>query len=319
MKNISRIIIAVFLSIATSQLGFANAFTKKADLIYPAAIFDFVEKDKHLSGLGKKISTIIYSGLVVDPAISLVDREEIDKLVDESVLNLSGMVNANHANQIGQLTGAKIIVTGSVFEVEDSLMIVSKIIGTETSRVMGASAKGKSITSIVTLAEDLAKKIANIISKDAKSLVAKPVHRSDRIAALKQQLIAAEKPSVTIDIKEHHINRSTVDPAAEIEMMFFSKESGFEVINKGTAKSSNAKLLISGEGFTEFATRKGDLVGVKARLEVKVIDQETQQVLAVDRQTALEVDLSEIIASKKALQKASAQIAERILPKIVGS
>ena len=35
------------------------------------------------------------------------------------------------------------IVTGSVVVVDDSLYLVAKVIGTETSRVLGASSKGK--------------------------------------------------------------------------------------------------------------------------------------------------------------------------------
>ena len=39
--------------------------------------------------------------------------------------------------------------------------------------------------------------------------------------------------------------------------------------------------------------------------------------LATDRQTAVVVDLTEQIAGKAALQKAAAEIAERMLPKLV--
>jgi hypothetical protein len=77
-------------------------------------------------------------------------------------------------------------------------------------------------------------------------------------------------------------------------------------------------VQITGEGLTEFATRNGNLIAVKARLEVKAVDRASGRVLAIDRQTEQEVDLSEMVAGKKALQRASAKIAERILPKIAG-
>ena len=63
--------------------------------------------------------------------------------------------------------------------------------------------------------------------------------------------------------------------------------------------------------------RRGNLVAVKARLEVKAIDPKTDKVIAVDRQVAVVVDLTEQIAGKKALQRAAAVIAERMLPKLV--
>jgi hypothetical protein len=56
---------------------------------------------------------------------------------------------------------------------------------------------------------------------------------------------------------------------------------------------------------------------VKARLEVKAIDRASGEVIAVERQTRVAVDLSEQIAAKTALQEAAADIAERLLPKLV--
>jgi hypothetical protein len=52
-------------------------------------------------------------------------------------------------------------------------------------------------------------------------------------------------------------------------------------------------------------------------VELKAVDRQTGKVIAVDRQTVLAVDLSEQIAGKAALQAAAADLAERMLPKIV--
>lgn len=312
MKKTYYFLLVYCLSILFTPTSYAG----NSENIYPAAIFNFVEKGSSLNGMGEKVSNIVFSQLVVEPNITLVDREELDKLEDEATLNLSGMVNTLQANQIGQLTGAKIIVTGTIFAIEDTIMIVAKIIGAETSRVLGASVKGNFNDSIVALSETLSAEIANTIIHNSNILVAKPISRRDRIAALKLRLNSVKKPSLTVDIKERHINRSSVDPAAETEMLFYSTEVGFEAIDKGSDGAKKAAILIVGEGFTELATRKGDIVGVKARLEVKAIDQVTKRVIAVDRQTELEVDLSEMIAAKQALAEASAKIAERMLPKL---
>ena len=59
------------------------------------------------------------------------------------------------------------------------------------------------------------------------------------------------------------------------------------------------------------------IASVKARLEVKATDRVGGKVLAIDRQIAVEVDLTEQLAGKKALQNAAATIAERLLPRIV--
>ncbi len=94
-------------------------------------------------------------------------------------------------------------------------------------------------------------------------------------------------------------------------MQVIAKELGFEV----TEDESQADIVIKGEGFSEFAMRKGNLISVKARVEIKALDKK-QNIIAVDRQTSVEVDVVELMAGKKALQNASAKIASRLLVKI---
>ena len=110
---------------------------------------------------------------------------------------------------------------------------------------------------------------------------------------------------------------NTFDPAAETEMSALAKASGFELIDPEDGTEGKADVLIKGEAFSEFAGRVGPLVSVRARVEIKAVDRRSGKVLAVDRQTVRAVDLSEQIAGKTALQEAAADIAGRLLPKLV--
>ena len=53
---------------------------------------------------------------------------------------LSGAVKASEANKIGQLTGAKLLISGSVIQVDKKTYLVARIVGTETSRILGVPA-----------------------------------------------------------------------------------------------------------------------------------------------------------------------------------
>lgn len=288
----------------------------EAPAVYPSAIFPFEERGSGVKEYGQKVSDILFANLVADPGMFLVDRQDIQKTLAEQELNLSGMVAADQAIKVGKLVGAKILITGSIIEADKTLYVIAKIIGTETSRVFGESVKGKTSDEIAPLAEKLAAQVAASITKNADFLIAKEVKVEDRIAALNKVLGDTKRPTVMVKVTERHVGQATIDPAAETELILFCKGTGFEVLDPKTSEKK-ADIVIEGEGFSEFALRRGNLISVKARVEIKAIDRGTDKILATDRQTAVVVDLTEQIAGKAALQAAAAQIAERLLPKIV--
>ncbi|NOY74771.1 MAG: curli assembly protein CsgG [Kiritimatiellaeota bacterium] len=315
-KQTMRVLGVLSVAFGIASAGFADEkaevgkdSAKTADSVYPVAIFDFAERNSSVRGMGKQVSDLLFAGLAENPNLWLVERSEMKKILDESELNLSGMVGASQAIKIGHLTGAKIIVTGSVFKVAGKTYLVAKIIGTETSRVLGKSVKGNE--GLDNLAEKLAKAVSTVITGKADMLVAKVRTKKDIVADIKKAIGDKKRPKVFISVTERHIGQTTIDPAAQIELQSICKASGFTV----TENENDADVLIKGEGFAEFATRRGNLVSVKARLELKALDK-NGEILAVDRQTDVQVGLAERVAGKQALQNASAKIAERLLPKI---
>ena len=159
-----RVMYSVLLSLAT-LLGatlpvLAADQQAKAPHVYPAAILPFQERGRDAKDEGSKVTDLLFAQLAAEPSLVLVDRADIAKLLAEQEVNLSGLVNPQQATKVGQLTGAKLLITGSVLQVDNSVYLIAKIIGTETSRVVGASVKGNVRDDLGKLVAELAKEIS---------------------------------------------------------------------------------------------------------------------------------------------------------------
>src|SRR5581483_5933455 len=148
------------------------------------------------------------------------------------------------------------------------------------------------------------------------TLVAKVESREDRVAKIKKTLAGKTLPAVSVNIGERHFGGPVVDPAAQTEFGLILQQCGFKLVD--AASTNKADVEISGDAFSAFGIRKGNLISCKARVEVKVTNKDSAAVIAVDRQTSVAVDIAEQTAAKTALQNAAAELAERLLPKIVG-
>ena len=310
MKNKLTLILA-----ALAFAGITAIHAAEPPEILTVAVFDFESKDEAVRDLGPKVATLVNAALSAEPTVITVERAELEKALGEQELGLSGTVSSETAAKVGHLTGAKVLVTGRVFKVDKETMIVAKVIGTETSRVYGEMVKGGPGASIADLATDLAKKISATVVEKGTNLVAKVETPEARLERIKKSLKGDKRPVLSIKITEHHFNGPTIDPAAETELGKIAGDCGFKLADDKS--DLKADIEITGEALSEFGMRKGNLVSCKARVEIKVRQRSTGNILFVDRQTSVAVDLTEQVAAKTALQNAAAMLAERVLPKMV--
>jgi TolB-like protein len=285
-----------------------------AEPILTVAVFDFDSRDEAVRDLGPKVATLINVNLSADPNLVTVERADLEKALGEQELGLSGTVNADNAAKVGQLTGAKVLVTGKVFKADEQTIIVAKIIGTETSRVYGEMVQGGPSSTIVDLSASLAKKIAADVEAKSDTLMAKVETRDERIARLKKALDGKQLPVVSVNISERHYGPRIIDPAAQTELSVLLQQCGFKLADDNS--TNKAAIEITGEAFSAYGMQKGNLISCKSRIEIKVRDVASGNLLLVDRQTSVGVDVAEQTAAKTALENAADELAERVIPKL---
>ncbi len=276
------------------------------------AVLDFEAREDLGRDFGRDVSTLLNAHLSGNPSIWMVERAELDRALGEQALGLSGLADPSTAARVGRLIGAKVLVTGRAFRAGSELILVAKVLGTETSRVYGEMVKAPKDTAMTRPAEELAAKVAATVAAKAETLVAKEVPRSDRIAALKASLKGDRRPSVSVRLPEVHFGTPAVDPAAQTELSLCFREMGCELQD---GKSAN--LEITGEAFSEVVLRRGGLVSCKARVEIQVRDRASGKLLLSDRQHGLAVDVGEQVAAKRALMEAATELAVRIVPRLL--
>ena len=300
------------------------------------AVLDFESTDRAVVDLGEKIGDWLPVFLSMDDRLAWVERTKLKEILQEMELGASGIVDAQQATKIGGLVGAQVLVMGRAFVVNGKLYLTGKAISVETSRLGAELAKGELDADLDVIVQELAEKLTTWLGENADKMVAKIATPADQVAALRKALKGQKLPTMAAIVIETHVGQATIDPAAETEVIYLMRKVGAPVLSGRELKMADwaleyfndadlpvpgtaemADIVIVGEGFSEFAGRKGNLITVKARVELKALDRRTRRVLAISRKEAVHVDLAEQIAAKTALQKAAGQAVVEMLPEAV--
>lgn len=280
------------------------------------AVLGFTVSEGMRPETGNDLAVLLTVELSMRDGLLLVERTSLEKILGEQGIGMSGAVNPATASQVGELVGAKVMVSGRVIGIGSDYYAVAKVMGTETGRVFGEKVKFSELDALDEATTELAEKVAVVLEKQRGALVAEKQEVVDLVAMLKPKLKGKTLPSVYVEIPEWHIGRAVPDPAAQTELVRLLRQLGFEVLDKG--KRAEANVVISGEAFSEFAMRLGEMVSCRARVEVKLTEVSSSKLLWADRETAISLGLAENIAGKDALQQAALEMSERLVMALIG-
>lgn len=132
------------------------------------------------------LAEMLQAELVGKTAFIIVERDKMDKVLDEQYLALSGMISEDRATEIGEMMGAENIISGTVSFWEDKYVLTVKNIRVGTGEVIfGDTVSAWSISGIAEVMPQLAQRLANLAQGKkvtAFKIKKKPVTPEERAA-----------------------------------------------------------------------------------------------------------------------------------------
>src|SRR5438132_3692019 len=133
------------------------------------AVFPFVNsgsfgQDKeNFEALERGLAAMLISELSTNPQARLVDREQVQRLIEEQNLGASGRVEAQTAARIGKLVGARYVITGQFIDFYGDFRIDARLVNVETSEIVKVEADKMQRDHLF----DLIRTVATRLMKDA--------------------------------------------------------------------------------------------------------------------------------------------------------
>jgi Ca-activated chloride channel family protein len=103
------------------------------------AISGFAKDDGSVSGLTKLLNEMAMAQISRVGNLTLLEREKIEEVLAEQELALSDLMDTSKAIRLGQFLAANYIVTGTVIEMADSVVIFGRIIDVESGEIESAA------------------------------------------------------------------------------------------------------------------------------------------------------------------------------------
>ncbi|MGA2091019.1 MAG: FlgO family outer membrane protein [Endomicrobiales bacterium] len=100
---------------------------------------DFVDLQGRTTELGRYLAEQLSVEMVNEEGVSVVDRANINNILAEHKLTMSGLVNPDNAKELGKFAGIDAIVTGTVTTMDSYIVLTIKAISTETAQIVAAT------------------------------------------------------------------------------------------------------------------------------------------------------------------------------------
>lgn len=133
----------------TGQISHSFSENEKTDI----AIIEFSDIDGKITNMGRYLAEELTTRLYMSGKFNVVERQLLNKIMQEQEMSLIGMIDENSAIRLGHLLGVKAIVSGSITDLGSYLKVNARLISTESGQVFSVASvqipKNKSVTGLL--------------------------------------------------------------------------------------------------------------------------------------------------------------------------
>ncbi len=119
----------------TNQMVKSLSQEKKSKI----AIMEFPDLHGTISEFGKFIPEELTTRLFMTRKFEVLERQLLNKVLEEQNLGMSGLIDATSAAQIGKVLGVDAIVTGTITDMGNMIRINARMIATETAGIFAVA------------------------------------------------------------------------------------------------------------------------------------------------------------------------------------
>lgn len=258
------------------------------------------------------------------PGITVLNRQEIEKLAEEHQIALSGMVADADAIRLGKFLSAQYTIVGRASKIGQTYYLVLKIVDVETTQQTTVSAKADAQSGFDAVLERLAEPLEASI----RGLQSPKANGEDAdLRELRKLAGPLRGKTLLLWVEETHVDRPLRDPAAQLAIMQRLRSLGLTVVTPidpvagwkesllqtGMYGDQKIDMLLEGEGTSAFAAQLRGLTSCRARVELRLIAVPGRTVATSDRGVAAAADLAESLAAKAALESAGTQACDALI------
>jgi TolB-like protein len=117
------------------------------------AVVEFADLQGNVTDFGRFLAEELITRLYDAGKFRVIERQQLNKIIAEQKLSLTGVVDPASAKQLGKILGVEAIVSGTVTNLAQSVRVNARLISTETGEIFAVASteifKDESVTGLL--------------------------------------------------------------------------------------------------------------------------------------------------------------------------